>query len=83
MANVTATAKGTGGRGFDIIGFMEKYGVLLFLVLLILLFTAYNPRFLSARNITNILTEVSIYGIIGVGMTSWAAISCWPGWWRC
>jgi inositol transport system permease protein len=69
MANVTATAKGTGGRGFDVVGFMEKYGVLLFLVLLILLFTAYNPRFLSARNITNILTEVSIYGIIGVGMT--------------
>jgi inositol transport system permease protein len=33
------------------------------------LFTVYNPRFLSARNVTNILTEVSIYGIIGIGMT--------------
>ena len=41
----------------------------MFLVLLIALFTAYNPRFLSARNVTNILTEVSIYGIIGIGMT--------------
>ena len=41
----------------------------MFLVLLIILFTAYNPRFLSARNVTNILTEVSIYGIIGIGMT--------------
>jgi inositol transport system permease protein len=56
-------------KGFDLVGFFEKYGVLVFLVLLIALFTAYNPRFLSARNVTNILTEVSIYGIIGIGMT--------------
>ena len=56
-------------KSFDFVGFLEKYGVLVFLILLIVLFTAYNPRFLSARNITNILTEVSIYGIIGIGMT--------------
>lgn len=69
MANVTATVSGAKRRGFDLVGFMEKYGVLLFLILLILIFSAYNPRFISARNITNILTEVSIYGIIGIGMT--------------
>src|SRR5687767_16020385 len=69
MANTIVTAKESGRRGFDFVGFMEKYGVLLFLILLIILFTAYNPRFLSPRNITNILTEVSIYGIIGVGVT--------------
>src|SRR3954468_7256258 len=56
-------------KSFDFVGFLERYGVLVFLILLIALFTAYNPRFLSARNITNILTEVSIYGIIGIGMT--------------
>ena len=56
-------------ESFEFVGFLEKYGVLLFLILLIILFTAYNPRFLSPRNITNILTEVSIYGIIGVGVT--------------
>jgi inositol transport system permease protein len=32
-------------------------------------FAAANPRFLSVRNAANILTEVSIYGIIAVGMT--------------
>lgn len=53
----------------EMVGFFEKYGVLLFLVALIVIFTLYNPMFLSARNIKNILTEVSIYGIIGVGMT--------------
>lgn len=56
-------------KKIEIVGFFEKYGVLLFLVALIVIFTLYNPMFLSARNIKNILTEVSIYGIIGVGMT--------------
>lgn len=57
------------GKKIEIVGFFEKYGVLLFLVALIVIFTLYNPMFLSTRNIKNILTEVSIYGIIGVGMT--------------
>lgn len=56
-------------RKFDIVAFLERYGVLLFLVLLIVLFATQNPRFISVRNISNILTEVSIYGIIAVGMT--------------
>jgi len=56
-------------KKIEMVGFFEKYGVLLFLIALIVIFTIYNPMFLSARNIKNILTEVSIYGIIGVGMT--------------
>jgi inositol transport system permease protein len=56
-------------KKIEIVGFFEKYGVLLFLFALIVIFTLYNPMFLSARNIKNILTEVSIYGIVGVGMT--------------
>ena len=56
-------------KKIEMVGFFEKYGVLLFLVALMFIFTLYNPMFLSARNIKNILTEVSIYGIIGVGMT--------------
>lgn len=56
-------------KKFEMVGFFEKYGVLLFLIVLVAIFTIYNPMFLSARNVKNILTEVSIYGIIGVGMT--------------
>ncbi|WP_312458178.1 ABC transporter permease [Comamonas sp.] len=56
-------------RKFDIVAFLERYGVLLFLIALIVLFATQNPRFISLRNISNILTEVSIYGIIAVGMT--------------
>jgi inositol transport system permease protein len=53
----------------DMIGWLRTYGTALFLVVLIVFFTAQNDRFLSPRNLTNILTEVSIYGIISVGMT--------------
>jgi inositol transport system permease protein len=47
----------------------ERYGTLMILLALIVIFTAQNERFLSLRNVTNILTEVSIYGVIAVGMT--------------
>jgi inositol transport system permease protein len=71
MSDLTAAPelRATPARKFDFVGFLEKYGVLLFLVVLILLFATQNPRFLSARNVSNILTEVSIYGIMAVGMT--------------
>ncbi|MBV9997913.1 MAG: ABC transporter permease [Verrucomicrobia bacterium] len=54
---------------FEWIGFLQKFGVFIFLILLILFFTSQNPRFLSVRNLFNILTDVSIYGIMAVGMT--------------
>ncbi|HEX3602792.1 MAG TPA: ABC transporter permease [Steroidobacteraceae bacterium] len=56
-------------RRIDVVGWLRRYGTSLFLAVLIVFFAAENPRFLSMRNVTNILTEVSIYGIIAVGMT--------------
>lgn len=56
-------------RGFDAVRFLEKYGTLLFLLALVAVFALLNGRFLSPRNVINILTEVSIFGIIAVGMT--------------
>jgi inositol transport system permease protein len=53
----------------DLIGWLRLYGTSLFLVALLVFFALENSRFLSIRNVTNILTEVSIYGIIAVGMT--------------
>lgn len=69
MTETTIDNSLMGRRSFDFVGFLERYGTALFLLLLIGFFTLQNERFLSARNITNILTEVSIYGIIAVGMT--------------
>jgi inositol transport system permease protein len=54
---------------FDTVAFLRTWGTTLFLLLLIAVFAAWNPRFLSLRNAVNILTEVSIYGVIAVGMT--------------
>ncbi|ADU15208.1 ABC transporter permease [Asticcacaulis excentricus] len=54
---------------FDTVAFLRTWGTTLFLLLLIVGFAAWNPRFLSLRNALNILTEVSIYGVIAVGMT--------------
>jgi inositol transport system permease protein len=56
-------------RRFDLVGWLRRYGTSLFLLALIVFFSAENSRFLSVRNLSNILTEVSIYGIIAVGMT--------------
>ena len=59
----------TASRHMDAVGWLRRYGTSLFLLALILFFALENSRFLSIRNIANILTEVSIYGIIAVGMT--------------
>lgn len=53
----------------DVVAFFERFGVLIFLILLVIFFTSQNSAFLSQRNIYNVLTEVSIFGIMAVGMT--------------
>lgn len=66
MTSITLVDK---PKKFDIVQFLEKYGVLLFLIVLCIAFGLSSPNFLSVRNLSNILTEVSIYGIVAVGMT--------------
>jgi inositol transport system permease protein len=56
-------------RRFDPLAFARKHRTILFLLLLVAVFGAVNERFLTIRNALNILSEVSIYGIIAVGMT--------------
>ncbi len=53
----------------ELIAILEKFGVFLFLLLLTAFFQLQNERFLSIRNILNILSDVSIYGILSIGMT--------------
>jgi inositol transport system permease protein len=59
----------TSNTRFDAMTWLRRYGTTLFLVLLIVFFACQNERFISLRNLTNILTEGSIYGIIAIGMT--------------
>lgn len=53
-------------RTYAVLG---RIAPLIFLVALIVLFAALQPRFLMPLNLFNILRQVSIYGIIAVGMT--------------
>jgi inositol transport system permease protein len=70
MAQTTDTAvEPEKKRPFEWIGFLQKFGVFIFLLLLIIFFASQNPRFLSIRNLFNILTDVSIYGVMAAGMT--------------
>ncbi|WP_366656193.1 ABC transporter permease [Fodinicurvata sp. EGI_FJ10296] len=59
---------GMAGR-MDPVQFLAKYAALIFLLLLILVFTILEPRFLSPLNQFNILRQVSVAGLIAVGMT--------------
>lgn len=48
---------------------LSNYGVILGFIVLCILVTILEPRFLSGKNILNLLRQSSIVGIIAVGMT--------------
>jgi ribose/xylose/arabinose/galactoside ABC-type transport system permease subunit len=62
-AEVPAAAK------FDLIGFLARFAPLIFLVVLMAGFAIAEPRFLTPFNLFNILRQVSIYGLLALGMT--------------
>jgi inositol transport system permease protein len=60
---VAASAK------FDFIGFLARFAPLIFLVVLMTAFAIAEPRFLTPLNLFNVLRQVSIYGLLAIGMT--------------
>ena len=56
-------------RGFDAIALAAKYAAPIFLIALVIGFALFEPRFLHPLNIMNVLRQVSISGLIAVGMT--------------
>jgi ribose/xylose/arabinose/galactoside ABC-type transport system permease subunit len=48
---------------------LSKYGILLVLLVIILILSITAPVFFSTRNLLNILRQISVNGIIAVGMT--------------
>jgi ribose transport system permease protein len=68
--SATATEKPETARPFDIVAFLARYGTILSLVVLIIVFSLARPEvFPSVRNLLNILNQVSILGIIAIGLT--------------
>jgi ribose transport system permease protein len=55
---------------FDWLGFMSRYGTIISLVVLVIVFSVGRPDvFPTVRNMFNILNQVSILGIIALGLT--------------
>lgn len=48
--------------------FMGKYGVSVIMVIMIIAIEIYNPRFLSGSNLINVITQISINGMMAFGM---------------
>ena len=53
----------------DVIGFVAKFAPLIFLIVLMVGFAIGQPRFLTAFNLFNVARQVSVYGLLAVGMT--------------
>lgn len=53
----------------NIINKMKKSAIWLVLLVLVVIFTSANPRFLSMNNLFTVARQVSMYGIASIGMT--------------
>ncbi len=54
---------------FDAVQFAARWAAPIFLLLLIVIFATLEPRFLHPINVFNVLRQVSIAGLIAIGMT--------------
>ena len=62
-------------KPFQLFDFFYKYGTILTIIVLIAVFTALNPAFISSDNLLNILRSISIVTIIAVGVTVSLAVN--------
>ncbi|XQY92307.1 ABC transporter permease [Metabacillus sp. HB246100] len=62
-------------KRFDLFQFFYKYGTILTIFVLILVFALSNPSFIQANNIINILRSISIVTIIAIGITISLAVN--------
>ncbi|SFA71262.1 MULTISPECIES: ABC transporter permease [unclassified Bacillus (in: firmicutes)] len=56
-------------KPFELFQFFYKYGTIITIVALIIVFSIANPSFLQGDNIVNILRSISIVTIIAIGIT--------------
>jgi len=66
MAEVTLKEN---DRAFDAFSFLARFAPLIFLLLLMAIFAIMEPRFLSSINLFNVMRQVSITGLLAIGMT--------------
>ncbi len=69
MTTAQATADTSDARSRDWVSFFGQFGALIVLAVICVIFAVLEPAFISQRNIFNVLRQVSIYGVLAVGMT--------------
>lgn len=65
----TTKATEADNRKVDLVNIFSRFGPLIFLLLLCAIFYALEPAFLSPINIFNVLRQVSVFGLLAIGMT--------------
>ncbi len=67
MTDISGVASGK----FDAFGFLARFAPLIFLLVLMAVFAIITPehRFLSSINLFNVMRQVSIVGLLAIGMT--------------
>ncbi|MFY8032396.1 MAG: ABC transporter permease [Devosia sp.] len=66
---MSTTTETTQKRGPNIFRILKQFGPLLFLIVLMAVFTALKPSFIDPINVFNIMRQISITGLIALGMT--------------
>ncbi len=69
MTTTTPGAPDEARSGPNVFGILKRFGPLLFLLVLMIVFTIMNPNFLNPINLFNVLRQISITGLIALGMT--------------
>ena len=69
MAVNEMRAERPANAGLDLFGLLARLAPVLFLVVLMTGFAVAEPRFLSTINLLNVLRQVSISGLLAIGMT--------------
>src|SRR5689334_18458990 len=69
MVEVRQSAAGRGRTRITPFEVIARFAPLIFLVILMAVFAAAEPRFLSSVNLFNVMRQVSIIGLLAVGMT--------------
>lgn len=65
----TRTVEANDSQGVDVFGFIARFAPSIFLGTLMILFALMEPRFLSSINLFNVMRQVSITGLLAIGMT--------------
>ena len=63
------SAQKTNGKNFNFARFYDKYGVFAVFAIIFIISCFLSPKFIKMTNLLNIMRQISMFGILAVGMT--------------